>query len=287
MKKILASLTLSVILAVPAVCETSVWIAKTDSSVLYIGGTIHLLRESDRPFPPEYDSAYKASEKLVFETDLAALSSPEFQQMILAKAIYSDGRTLDKVLSAEAYGRLGKLCAEYGLPLESMNQMKPSILMVTLLGLELQKLGVDQEGIDLFYYGKAAADSKPIEGLETVEEQVEMLTSMGDGIENAFVVHSMDEMTELDELFDKMIAAWRAGDETSLLELFIKEMKGQFPKLFKAVLVDRNMNWIPKLQEYIVSPETELVLVGVAHLVGEEGVIAQLEKLGYEVEKLK
>ncbi|MEE9443742.1 MAG: TraB/GumN family protein [candidate division Zixibacteria bacterium] len=287
MKMMIASLVLSLLIAVPALCETSVWIAKTDSSVMYIGGTIHILRESDRPFPPEFDRAYNASEILVFETDIAQLQSIETQQAVMAKAMYTDGRTLDKVLSPEVYKKLDECCTENGLPLASMNQLKPSLIIITLLGMELKKLGADQEGIDAFYHGKATADKKSIKGLETIEEQVKMMTSLGDGNENAFILYSIDDMEKIEEKFTKMLTAWKAGDEVTLYDLFIKEIKQLFPKIFKSIIVDRNMDWMPKIEEYLNTSKTEFVLVGTAHLLGEEGVIAQLKKLGYKVEKFK
>jgi len=49
MKKLIPCLIIGLLLAAPVLSETSVWIAKTDSSVLYIGGTIHLLRTTDLP----------------------------------------------------------------------------------------------------------------------------------------------------------------------------------------------------------------------------------------------
>jgi uncharacterized protein YbaP (TraB family) len=287
MKKFIACLIFSLLLATPALCETSVWIANTDSSVMYIGGTIHLLRASDLPFPPEFDRAYDASELLIFEADIAGLQKPETQQAVMAKSMYTDGRTLDKVLSAEAYEELGKYCTAAGIPLASMNQLKPSIIALTLMMLEIQKLGIDQEGIDVFYYGKATTDKKPVEGLETVEEQVDMITSMGDGNESEFILHNIDELKNMGELFDKLVTAWKSGDEKTLNDVFLKDLEQKFPKLFTALIVDRNMKWLPRIEEHLLTPQTEFVLVGTAHLVGKVGVIEQLKKHGYEVKKLK
>ncbi len=280
-------MVLSLLLAVSALGETSVWVASTDSSVTYIGGTIHILRESDRPYPPEFDQAYSESEIVVLETDFTELNSAEAQQAMLARAVYADGRTLNRVLSAEVYERLEERCAANNLPLASLNQMKPSMLVLALVAQELERLGVDQEGVDFFYHSRATADRKPTPGLESVEEQIDVLTTMGDGNEDAFILNSLDEMKNLEELFDEMVQAWRAGDESAIVELFQKDMKQDFPKLFKSLLVDRNLNWMPKIEGYLVTPETELMLVGVAHLVGEEGIIAQLRELGYKVERLK
>ncbi len=287
MKKLTTFLALSLLITASTLCETSVWVVSTDSSVTYIGGAVHILRESDRPFPPEFELAYNASEILVLETDYSKLASPEFQQAVLAKGVYSDGRTLDEVLTAETYQRLEECYAKYDIAMAPLRQLKPSLVVTTLTMLGLQRLGVDQEGIDAFYHSRAIADNKPTAGLETVAEQIEVLTTMGDGNEDAFVVHTIEEMEILEELFDDMALAWKTGDESAMVELFLKEMKQDFPKLFRSLMVDRNLNWMPGIEGYIVTPETEFVLVGVAHLVGEEGVIAQLRELGYKVERLK
>ncbi len=287
MNRLVASSILVLLMATPALCETSIWVARTDSSVTYIGGTIHLLRASDRPFPPEFDTVYGASDILVFEVDLADVATPEFQRALLSKASYTDGRTLDQVLSAEAYRKLKEYCDENGIPLASMNQMKPGMVALSLVALELMKLGVDQEGIDLYYHGKATADDKTIQGLETIEEQIDLVTAMGDGNESAFILYNLDEMHKMGDMFDKMVAAWKTGDMDTLDDMFLEEMQQEFPKLYDMMIVERNSDWIPRIEEYLTTPATEFVLVGTAHLVGEDGVIEQLRELGYEVEQLK
>ncbi len=287
MRKIIVSLILCLLMAVSAFCETSLWVAKTDSMVTYIGGTIHTLHQADFPFPPEYDQAYNTAKTLIIEADIAKLNSPEFAQAVMAKATYPDSITLDKVLSAEAYKKLEDYCTAGGLPIASMKQMKPWMIIMTLEAMALQKLGVDQEGPDAYYYGKAIADKKPVIGLETLEGLVDILSTSGEGNESDFMSFHIDDLKEVNEQFEAQVTAWRLGDETALFNHFIKDTKEKFPKLYQSLIVNRNMNWLPKIEEYLNTPETELVLVGVAHLIGEEGVIAQLKKLGYKVEKMK
>jgi len=287
MKTKISVMILCFLMAAPAFGETSVWVVKTDSTTMYIGGTIHILREADKPFPPEFDRAYEASETIVLETDFEKLAAPEFQQAIMANAVYADGRTIDSVLSDTAYGLLEKYCTANGLPLVQMNQYKPSLIILTLVGMELQKMGVNQQGVDATYYTKATADKKTTVGLETVEEQLEMITTMGEGNESAFVIYSIDDLENIEENFDKIINAWKTGDVAVMEEMLVGEFEKRFPNLYKSLLVDRNNDWMAELEEYLKSPGTEFVLVGTFHLIGEDGVIAQLRDLGYEVEKMK
>ena len=287
MKKVISSMILSLLMIAPALCETSIWIVKTDSSAIYIGGVIHLLRESDQPIPPEFDKAYNTSEILVLETDYDKMEGPEFQQALMANAVYTDGRTLDSVISSETYKKLDEFCTKNGLSLISMNQYKPSTIMVVLTTTEMQKLGVNQKGLDVYYHNKAKADKKSIAKLETIDKQIKTITSMGEGNESAFIQYSINEIDKIKVLFDELVKAWKTGNEIVLYELFLKELKKDFPKLFKAMFTDRNNNWMPQVEKYLITPETELMLVGVGHLLGQEGVIAQLKKRGYEVEKFK
>jgi uncharacterized protein YbaP (TraB family) len=66
--------------------KTSVWEISNGDNVLYIGGTIHILRESDYPLPSAFDTAFNDSEIIVFETSaddpLDLLNSEEIKYLI-------------------------------------------------------------------------------------------------------------------------------------------------------------------------------------------------------------
>jgi len=286
MKKLLAVLFLTTIMVAPALCETSIWTVKTDSTTTYIGGTIHLLRASDYPLPEEYDKAYEASSILVLETDFSKLQTIEFQQALMAEAMYTDGTTLDQVLSEEAWEEFEEFCVEKKTDPNGLKPYKPWMAMLSLMLAELQKMGVDGEGVDQHYYARALKDEKTLGQLETIETQLEAMTSMADDNESAFILNGLEQAEEMGDIFAKLIDAWKVGDVSFLRDELLAETKKEFPKLFKKMFVDRNNAWMPKVEEYIGTTETELILVGSGHLVGEEGVIDQLRKKGYKVEKL-
>lgn len=287
MKKIGLSIVFLLIISGSAYAETSLWQVQNRLSTLYLGGTIHVLRKSDYPLPKEFHGAYENSDALIFETDIGKFNNSETQQILLSKALYRDGLNLEKVLSPEAYDTLKKYCDEVGIPISSFNQLKPPIIMITLLLLELKKIGVDQKGIDLYFYERAIADGKKREGLETVDKQIEFITSMGEGNENNFIVHSIRDLHRTRQIFTQLIDGWKKGDEKRLSQLFLEQMKTDFPALYRTLVVDRNRAWLPKVEAYLQSPRKELVLVGVAHLVGEDGVVQGLKKRGYSVKKFR
>ncbi|NVN91281.1 MAG: TraB/GumN family protein [Desulfuromonadales bacterium] len=286
MKRFIVSIAMVVLTCTGASAESSVWKVQKDNSIIYLGGTCHILREADFPLPPEYDKAYQASKVVVFETDLDKLQDPTLQQKLLIQAMYADGSTVEKHLSAKAYGELSAYCASNGIPLEAFKQFKPSMLMVTLTVMEFMKLGVTQQGVDQFFHGLATRDGKRVEGLETAEEQINYIVSMADGNEDDFVTYSINELNTIKQQFEIMADAWRKGNTEKLNALMTTELKTRQPKLYKKLITDRNRNWLPLIDAYQKTPRTEFILVGAAHLVGPDGILEALKAKGYKVDKL-
>jgi uncharacterized protein YbaP (TraB family) len=267
--------------------ETSLWEVRKNGGVTYLGGTCHMLRRADYPLPAEFEKAYRAAEVLVFEADPGQLTSLEMQQALAARGIYSDGTTLEQVLRPETWRMLANYCRRAGLQLEALESLKPPLLAMTLLGVELQRHGVDQGGVDLYFHEKALADRKRVAALETVDEQIDFILGMGKGNEDRFIKYALADLDNLDEIFDRLVAAWRKGNEEALIALIQDETRQEFPEIYRTLFSKRNAAWLPVVEKYIASPEKELVLVGVGHLVGEDGLVAALRRQGYEVSKVE
>ncbi len=267
--------------------ETSLWEVRKNGDVTYLGGTCHMLRRSDYPLPAEFEKAYRAAEVVVFEADPGQLTSLEMLQTLTARGIYLDGTTLGQVLGSETWRMLVDYCRRAGLQLEALERLKPPLLAITLLGVELQRHGVDQGGVDLYYHEKALADGKRIAALETMEEQVDFILGMGKGNEDRFLKYALADLENLDEIFDHLIAAWRKGNENTLVALIQDETRKEFPEIYRTLFIERNAAWLPLVEKYLATPEKELVLVGVGHLVGEDGLVEALRRKGYEVSKVR
>ena len=68
-----------------AYADSSVWKVVKGEDYLFIGGTVHMLSESDYPLPQEYEKAYSQSERLVFETDILESKTQEFKEKVLSQ----------------------------------------------------------------------------------------------------------------------------------------------------------------------------------------------------------
>ncbi len=269
-----------------AIADTSVWKVSAGSNVLYLGGTVHLLRPGDYPLPAEFEEAYQASSELYFETDIGSMSDLSVQTQMLQQLTYSDDTTLRSVLNEEAYTALSAYTATAGLPIAMLQKFKPGLLVSTLQVMVFQSMGFTPQGVDAFFHNRAVGDGKAQGQLETIQEQIGFISAMGEGNESEFILLSLEELAETGEVMEEMIAAWRSGDDEGLSELFVEDMKDEAPALYDSLLLQRNLKWIPQITRMLEDADTEFVLVGAAHIVGENGLLDLLSKQGYEIEQL-
>ncbi len=282
----LFAFTIMVLWHVAVFADTSVWVVTSGGQTVYLGGTIHMLRAWDFPLPAEFEQAYQKSDTIVFETDIGRLNDPGNQQILLSEMMYTDGRTLDKVLSHKAYMTLMGYAEKIGVPISSLLPFKPPMAVMTLFSVELQRNGITEDGVDQHFYDKAVADGKSTIGLESLEDHIGFLADMSTGDEDDFVIHSIKDFKRMSQVMSQMVAMWRDGDEKGLDQIFIAEMKTKYPRLYEQLLIERNKNWMPIIESYFKTPATEFVLVGAAHLVGEQGILKLLAERGYTISRL-
>jgi uncharacterized protein YbaP (TraB family) len=267
--------------------SSSVWRVQNNSSTLYLAGTVHLLRPHDYPLPDVFETAYRDSQLLVFEMDLRDARTPDFQRLMVESMRLSPGNSLSALLRADTLQKLELQLQKNGMGINQFSGLKPAMIAMTLTVMELQKLGAGSAGVDEFFHARAVSDGKRISALETAEQQIQMLASMGKGHEDELIRQTLDELDHLQDDFDAILSAWRAGDRKRLKTLFIDPMKHEFSPVYKELLVDRNNHWIPQIRQMLETRETEMVLVGSGHLIGEDGLLQRLENAGYRISQLE
>lgn len=275
-------------LALPVVgmAESAVWRVENGGSAVFLGGTIHKLSPQQYPLPGEYQAAYERSDIIVFETDIEAMGSAAVQGRLAERSRLPDGQTLGSVLNASIHTSVQEYCDEIGFPCEHLETLQPVAAMLTLLSITMHSLGITAPGVDEHFFQRAQADSKDIRALESVEEQIDHLMSLDQGDPDRFVQHSIDDLREARRGgMEEGLQVWRQGEEAALVEHFLREQMLYSPALYQSLMVDRNRAWLTSIRQYIQTPETELVLVGVAHLVGDHGLVTLLQNEGYSVEK--
>lgn len=271
-----------------SVSATSIWqVTAPDGDTLFIGGTVHVLPASELPLPQQFNNIYANSDELIFESDMAFMESAQFQQLIMQGMVFHDGRTFIDVLKPETVELVNSYLQQRSIPVENFLPMKPSLLGFTITFIELQLLGLTQDGVDKLFFDKATQDNKNIAWLESPQEQLDMMNSMAQGQEDVFVSYSVRETATAKLVLDGMLSAWRSGDMKTMADVGIADMPTEFPRIYDLLLKNRNQRWIPQIETMFADDNTEFVLVGVLHLAGEHSVLAMLESKGYKVTQLQ
>lgn len=265
--------------------QSSVWEVEKEGAKIYIGGTIHILREQDYPLPEQFHKAYNNSEILVTELDMNEMMSPVNMAKLQKSMMYDDERTLKTVLNEEVYSELDSVCKQFGMNLLMMDKFKPSMVIMALTFQALNKIGVKSEGVDRYFASKAVADNKTFLFLETFDEQLSFIENMGKENEDEFVRYSIRDLEEQLANFHGLIDEWKAGKSVFMLDQ-LSTFEKDYPEIYKTMLVERNNNWIPQIEDYFKTPAVEFVLFGAMHLYEPFGILQQLQSKGYNIRQL-
>lgn len=270
----------------PAPGTHFVWkVARDTKTIAWLVGSVHVLTKDAYPLPVVFERAFADSRTLVEEVDLGAASDPAVVLPMAARAMLTDGRTLSTLLDRDTAALVEKKAAAAGLPMLVVDRMKPWLAAMTLAVPALQRAGFDPAfGLDRHFYDRARAASRPVRGLETAASQLQALDSLPMPVQIEMLKAVLSDIdTQVSAVAD-IVRAWRGGDVRALERLLLDEFR-ESPEVYQRVLVDRNRAWVPQIAACAGETAPCLVVVGGAHLVGPDSVVAMLQQAGFSVEQ--
>lgn len=259
------------------------WRFQNGAATVYLAGTVHILKESLHPLPPQYEDAYHATKNLVFEVDLSRHHPAEVQQNTLEYAKLS-AHSLRQSLPDDTYNRLVQAGMLYGMPVGQMQDFKPMLAFQQLSVMGLIAMGYDPAfGVDHYFGQLGQRQPERILQLETLDLQLSLLFNQPLDVQAAVLKQALDELDDLPAITQDLMSAYFNGDDDTLGAL-LKNQAGDNPltKAFHQQLIDqRNRNMTKKVRGYLQTSDSYLVLVGAAHLIGPKGMVALLSKAGF------
>jgi uncharacterized protein YbaP (TraB family) len=269
--------------AKPGVNRGLIWKVERGAQSGWLVGSLHLMTADAYPLPPALDAAFASADVLVEEANPEELKTPAAAMQLVAKAMYPPGTTLQSQVSKEVFEKIAKRAEKIGLPIERLQGFKPWMVALTLVGLELQKGGFDPGlGLDQHFLSRAPGAGKKVRTLETAMQQIDFLESLSPQLQEGLVTASLEGAeTELAQV-QRIAAAWKAGDTAPIEKLLLTDMKSVDAAVYETLLVGRNRRWVPQIEECL-SQQRCFVVVGAAHLVGPDSVVAMMRAKGYTV----
>lgn len=261
------------------------WSLQGKTNKVYLLGSFHLLKASET-LPAAIDAAYADAEALVMEIDMDDLDSAQMQQSVMELALLPEGQSLQQQLGPQTAEKFVASARALGVDPAMVDRFRPWFAAITLVQLQLMKLGFDPAaGVEQRLMRRAGDDGKPIQGLETVREQLEIMARLPDKQQREFLLYSVDDAGRMASEVDALLAAWRRGDAPQMAKL-LQEGFDEYPDLYRPLTVERNRKWIPQIEQLLDDRDDYLVVVGALHLVGRDSVIDLLERKGYKIKQL-
>jgi uncharacterized protein YbaP (TraB family) len=186
--------------------------------------------------------------------------------------------TLRQRLAAQAR----QVCAE-----ANVEHLQPELHMATLTLLSLRQEGVEPAyGVDGFLSGLAQALGKPVLGLETPQQQMDMLSAgpLGERIEALHQGLSLLENGRGRAQALRLVQAW-ADSDLATLERYPEWCEcATTPserKALQRMLDARHPGMLQQIERLHAAGQTVFVAVGSLHMIGPQGLPAQLAQRGF------
>ena len=267
-------------MAAPACAQPELWVVKSQQATVYLFGTVHLLPADTDWRYPTLDRALAASDSLTIElTD----DNPANMQALVMQYGIDPTHPLSDQLSTDENKSLAKAAETAGIPggTQTLNIMRPWLAALTLAIAPLVKAGLDPaNGVDKLLQAQMVKAGKPVNGLETTEQQIRFLSDLPPGLQLDFLKSTLRDVDKDSNELIGLISAWKAGDTDAIARLEDDDVRKESPELYETLIVDRNKVWATKIAALLQHPGTVFIAVGAAHLAGPDSVQAQLAKLG-------
>jgi uncharacterized protein YbaP (TraB family) len=148
--------------------------------------------------------------------------------------------------------------------------------------------GLDPKlGVDKILKTRMLAAGKPVDGLETSEQQIRMLADMPAAMQLDFLRQALTDVASGPAKIRQLIDAWKAGDVSTIASIENTDLRQQSPALYQQLIVQRNQAWAKTIAARMQQPGVSFVAVGAGHLAGPDSLQKQLEMQGISVEQVR
>ena len=270
-------------------------VTDSDGRFIYLLGSIHVATEDMYPLPDYVLDAYDACDALAVECDIVSAEKDMSLAMEMAKSmILTDGTKISDHISAEAYEKAVEILKENKSYSGALDMYKPVMWYSFISTFAMDKAGVDvNKGIDRYFIEDAIDQDKPLLEIESVAEQYAILSGMSMELQVLMLEETLayydNPVYNLN--IRAMCSAWAAGDEEGLLNMMntdadaLPPEQAELLKEFNDTLEgQRNVNMTNFAVDSLELGGSVFIVVGAAHVFGDDGMAAVLAEAGYTVE---
>ena len=269
-------------------------IEKAGVAPSYLFGTVH----STQPTPMQYahDAAPYAEKATTVATELGLLDAKmkiDLGSQMLQRSLSPDADTWTGQIEGDDAARVGAMLKAKGVTQEMAHHLK---LWMLVMSIALPKCEIEAQGkglplVDEFLASDAKAHGASVVGLESIDEQMNVIASIP------------DDIAALQLKIAARDPAFADGAYTTLLSLYVQKRPAAViaymdlpsrlseaerksgDEITKRLLGDRNQNMATRAAP-LLDKGGAFIAVGALHLSGKGGLVALLRERGYQVTKV-
>ncbi|HEX2818289.1 MAG TPA: TraB/GumN family protein [Phenylobacterium sp.] len=266
-----------------AFAEVPVWVVKDKDSEVVLFGSIHVLPPGLDWAPPVLDRALRTADDIWFELPIDPKSEAETAALATQLGVLPPDGSLFKLLGPQDGALMSKVAQALDVSPALLDRLQPWLAEIALAGGAYRKVGADaNSGVENTIAAMATPKAKR-KAFETPAEQIALLSGGAMDEQIASLRETMHELDEQPDEFTALVRAWVDGDVQALDREALAPIRNSSPALFKRLVLDRNARWTQVLDARLKGHGRTVVVVGIGHLIGPDGVPARLRALGYSV----
>ncbi len=250
-----------------------------EDSCIHIVGSYHLgdkrIRKVDQKLLDIFDSS-----------DYLALEIKDEDTVSIASYMYKDGTTIEDRLSPELYAKLNQFSEDH--PKYKLDAYKYYTLGFNSALLELipfqEEYNTVTQGIDDLFHKRAVAQNKEVLAFETAEFQLNLLVGYSDAFYAKQIEYFVDHYEEIYRMELDLLEAYLKADVDEMNMILdaeaesSKEPTQEEIDYANAMYTNRNNNMTAIIKTYLAENKNVFVVVGEAHVITDDGIIAQLKE---------
>jgi uncharacterized protein YbaP (TraB family) len=287
MRRILAALTAVLALAFGAgraMADPPMWIVHGPKSTMVLFGSIHLLPVGLEWRPAALDAWLGRTDELWFELPIDSNTDSQAAELSQTRGMLPQNGSLLAKLSPSDAERLRRVSERLNRSVPAIDEMRPWLAEVTLsIAMDAADGADASSGVEEQIQAIVPVTVKR-RALETAKQQIDFLAGADEQEQIASLSETLREIEDEPGDYRRVVDDWLAGNVAALERDALDPQRHASQAMFDRLITDRNRRWAKALKARLKHPGVVVVVVGVGHLVGKEGLPAQLRGMGFEVD---
>jgi uncharacterized protein YbaP (TraB family) len=278
------ALALAIAWAHAAAAKPPIWVVRTPTTTLVLFGSIHLLPPGLDWRPSALDDALAGASEVWFELPIDAKTNSEAAVVSLARGSLPKDRRLTSMMSAGEADHLRRVTSELNGAVEAIDRMQPWMAELTLSVAQDSRSGAEAaSGVE----DQIQATVPPAvarHAFETAKQQIGFLAGAPLKDQLASLNWTLWEIDDDPGAYARVVDEWMSGDVEGLAKDALGPLRQVSPTLYERLIAGRNRRWARLIEKRLRAPGRAVIVVGIGHLVGPDGLPALLRAKGIQVE---